>query len=214
VERKQMIKNIQDLQKFVLKDAEDYDDPIFKNCHVMHSPGCSDREIKTLQAYIPHLPTSYLEIINRYDINGTYLGYFSISPSSSRKTNLIDKLIDANLEDPFFPKDFMTRYNMYQIGSNNTDLICVTSGTKEFKEGEVLYVEEGQDIYAPQENQIHKLAKDFEQFLIVAGNLNQVYREISEDESNYDQKRQEFLDRLKILGVHEEYWNTWLMLFD
>lgn len=102
---------------------------------------------------------------------------------------------------------------MYQIGSYNTDLICVTAGTDQFTEGEILFVEEGYDIYNPQDNQIHPIAKDFEQFLIAAGNLHQVREEIADDNLNHEEKKNEFIERLRVLGVDEKYHKAWLSVF-
>ena len=95
----------------------------------------------------------------------------------------------------------------------NTHLLCLTNGTDKYKNGEILFIEEGLDIYRPQESQIHPLAKDFEQFLIAAGNLSQIQEEINDDNSNWEEKKAEFIERLKILGVGEEYHLAWLSVF-
>ncbi len=207
-----MISNILELQKFASEGAKQFDDHTFRERHIINSPGCSDSEIKALQEYIPSLAKSYLEVIKKYDMNGIELGYFTLSPSSAKRESLVDKLIQIN-EDPFFPQEFMKRHKMYQIGSNNTDLVCVTSGTDNFLKGEILYIVEGQDIYNPEDDQIYRLAKDFEQFLIIAANLNQLHQQIAEDESNFEEKKAEFIKRLKTLGVSEEYHKAWKSLF-
>lgn len=102
---------------------------------------------------------------------------------------------------------------MYQIGSCDTDILCVTEGTNQFHEGEVLYIKEGFDIYNPDDNQILLIAKDFEQFLIIAGNLNQIHREIDGDFTNSDEKFAEFFNRLDILGIDKIYQGAWESVF-
>ncbi len=158
------------------------------------------------------LPKSYLNVIKKIDIAGSVISTFSLSLSSLRHENIIQQLLDAR-NDPFFPKEFMEKHKMYQIGSYNTDLICVTAGTDQFTEGEILFVEEGYDIYNPQDNQIHPITKDFEQFLIAAGNLHQVREEIADDNLNHEEKKNEFIERLRVLGVDEKYHKAWLSVF-
>jgi hypothetical protein len=57
------------------------------------------------------------------------------------------------------------------------------------------------------------VADNIEQFLIIIGNLNQLHREVDDDESNYDEKRDEFVNRLRILNVNEKYYDSWKLLF-
>ena len=109
------------------------------------------------------LPDTYLGIARAFNLFEIAVGRFILSPAG-RYNNLKEALIDSNIIDPFFPLEFMEKHRMYQIGSCNTDLICVTGGAELFIKGEVLYVEEGYDIYNPQDKQIQPIAKDFEQF--------------------------------------------------
>lgn len=178
----------------------------------MNSPGIMKESIDLITREIGTLPVSYLSFLENYNLNGVDIGYFGLSPLSYNPGGIITNLKEAN-HDPFFPKEFMEKHRMYQIGSYNTDLVCVTAGTGQFKEGEILFVEEGYDIYNPQDDQIYPLAKDFEQFLIVAGNLNEIHREIKEDNSNWEEKKNEFIERLRLLGVDENYHKAWLNVF-
>lgn len=179
---------------------------------MMISPGLNENEIKELKVLGSELPVSYINAASKFNLNGIIIGYFLVSPFSYNPKGIVESLKEAN-GDPFFPKEFMEKHRMYQVGSYNTDLICVTSGTDQFENGEILFVDEGFDIYNPEDSQIHPLAKDFEQFLIIAGNLNQVQREVEEDNSNHEAKKQEFLERLQKLGFTEKYHNMWLSLF-
>ena len=207
-----MIHTIDELQKYLFKKADEFDDIIYKRAFLMTMPGCDEGRLKHLKDKIPYLPRPYVDFIKKYSISGVEIDLFSISPCDFNSIDMVEGIIQAQ-EDPFFPKDFMEKHKMYQIGSYNTDQICITAGTAQFKAGEILFVEEGYDIYNPQDSQIHQLAKDFEQFLIIAGNFGQLRGGINEDDSNYDKKKKEFLESLKILGVAEEYHKAWLSLF-
>jgi len=208
-----MINNLQDLQDLFLRHAA----KAKNNSDMMSSnfscPGISNGQKVELVKLGVEFPSSYVNVIEKYNVYFVDLSWFSLSPHPFGTKDLIDCLNRANCQDPFFPKEFMEKHRMYQIGSYNTDLVCVTAGTGQFKEGEILFVEEGYDIYNPQDDQIHPLAKDFEQFLIVAGNLNEIHREIKEDNSNWEEKKNEFIERLRLLGVDENYHKAWLNVF-
>lgn len=207
-----MIKTIGELQTLLLSEANLETDPIFKRPYLMTSPGCPSTRLSFLLENISNLPKSYMDLLPLYSFNGVVINDFELSPYSFQDSDIVEGLLKS-IEDPFFPKEFMEKHNMHQIGSYNTDIICITSGTDQFKEGEILYVDEGDDIYNPQDSQIHVLAKDFEQFLIVAGNLNQIHREIKDDNSNLEEKKDEFIKILKALGVNEKYHQSWLSIF-
>lgn len=207
-----MINTLSQLQTIFLKEAALEEDPIFRRPSLLTSPGCSNSRISLLLKQIPEFPKSYTDLLPLYSFNGVIISDFELSPYSFRDLDVVDGLLKT-LEDSFFPKEFMEKHRMYKVGSYDNDLICVSSGTNQFKEGEILFVEEGDDIYNPQDSQIHKLAKDFEQFLIVAGNLNETHREINEDESNREEKKAEFIERLNSLGVDQKYHKAWLSVF-
>jgi hypothetical protein len=179
---------------------------------MMVSPGSSKEKIEILKKRLNGIPSSFISLIEKFNFNGVCINGFEIAPCYSPHQDLVENILES-YEDPFFPKEFMEKHNMFQIGSYSTHLLCLTKGTIQFREGEILFVEEGYDIYNPQNSQIQRLAKDFEQFLIVAGNLNQIHREINDDNSNWEEKKAEFIERLKLLEVNEEYYPAWLSVF-
>lgn len=208
-----MISTIAELQKYIIKGADEFGNIIQKRAFMMTTPGCDQISINYLKQKISNIPDSYTNVLRLINVYGVSIGLFNISSYCSRNTDIVDSLLVSNIEDPFFPKKFMEKHNMIQIGSYNTDLLCLTKGTAHFKEGEILFVEEGYDIYNPQDSQIHRLSKDFEQFLIVAGNLSQIHGKIHKDNSNLEEKKAEFIYILKTLGVSEEYHEAWLSVF-
>jgi len=202
-----MINNLQDLFLRHGAKAKNNSDMMSSN---FSCPGISNGQKVELVKLGVEFPSSYVNVIEKYNVYFVDLSWFSLSPHPFGTKDLIDCLNRANCQDPFFPKEFMEKHRMYQIGSYNTDLVCVTAGTGQFKEGEILLVEEGYDIYNPQDDQIHPLAKDFEQFLIVAGNFDEIHCATIEDNSNWEEKKNEFIERLRLLGVDENYHKAWI----
>lgn len=204
-----MINNVEELRLHLLEKADLFEDIVFKKRFIMDKPGCSKERIIFLKNKISNIPRCYLHIINSHNINGIDVGGFNISPYGNGNKDTVEGLLEA-YEDPFFPKEFMQKHKMYQIGFYNTDILCVTEGTEKFSEGEILYIDEGYDIYNPEDEQIHPLAKDFEQFLIIAGNLDELHTEKQGDDDLYDDMKVEFLKRLEELGVDKKYHQMWL----
>ena len=104
----------------------------------------------------------------------------------------------------------MQLHKLYQIGFYNTDIICITEGIENYLPGEILFIDEGDDIFDPQDEQIHPLAPNFEIFLILAGNLNQIYQVI--DHEDYNALVSEFERRLIELNINKRYWPAWVRL--
>lgn len=202
-----MIETITGLQKYILKDADDFEELM------MTSPGCSKDRIRDLKAHLPGIPDSYIKWVEALNLNGISIGYFEVSPCSLHPEDMVANLIQGN-EDGVMFWDQMRQYHLYSIATLDGYGIFVATTSSPYKEGEIIIIDE--DIYAAKdasEKYIYKLAKDFEQFLIVAGNLSQIHSEINKDNSNWEVKKAEFIERLKVLGVDEEYYPAWLSVF-
>ena len=117
-----MISNIDELIKFQILEFNKLGKKDFHKDLLIYTPGCSEKLINTLHKYLVNIPISYTKVIRRIDINGTMLGTLSISPISGRNKDIVEKLI-ITYEDSFFPKEFMKKHKMYQIGSYNTCLL-------------------------------------------------------------------------------------------
>ena len=210
-----MINTIIELVSSLAKAGETFTSDIHRQRFIISQPGSSDEKIIHLERLLGEIPDSYKNIIRKYQFNKVDIGYFGISPRSYQTNDTVDSLIKANLEDPFLPKDFLEKKGLVWIGSNNDHTVYLATRNSEFKEGEIILIDEEIliDIEHPRNCDIQILAKDFEQFLIVAGNLNQIHGEINEDDSNWEGKKSEFIERLKTLGVSEEYHPAWLSVF-
>jgi hypothetical protein len=109
--------------------------------------------------------------------------------------------------------EYVHQYHMYAVGMDDFLSICVATAQSPFPEGEIISIDES--IYGEKENTsqwIKRMAKDFEQFLIIAGNLNQIHRDLLQNDSNYEQKKQEFIQRLNDLKVDPVYHQAWIEL--
>lgn len=209
-----MIKNVSEIQDMLLKQGEKENNPIFKGSYMMTSPGSSPQKLAELKNIFPNLPDSYIKFLGIYNFCGVNLGNFSLYPYSYNDPDIVSDFINAQ-EDSFFPKEFMIKHHLYQIGSLDCDIIAVTEGTNtKFKKGEILYIEEG-DPLNPTDSQILKFAQDFEQFLLAAGNLHQLSTENQEDMDNMDEEeleeklKEQFFVRLNNLNMSAEYQETW-----
>ncbi|MBS0272654.1 MAG: SMI1/KNR4 family protein [Proteobacteria bacterium] len=202
-----MIKSIKELQDYLLKDAEDFEELM------MTSPGCSKEEIDILKKTLPGIPDSYTKWVEAVNLNGISVGCFGTSPFSFNPEGMVANLIEGNEEGVMF-WEYTRQYHLYSIVSCSDVGVFVATVSSPYKEGEIIAIDGS--IYVEKDHPeqcIFRIAKDFEQFLIIAGNLNQLHREINEDNSNYGEKEKKFIERLKILGVAEEYHTPWMMMF-
>lgn len=205
-----MIKNLEDIWLHNLKVADllgGYE----KNLDLIVK-STSKEEIKSIEFYLKELPTSYTSILLMYDLNGKVIENFSISPGSYNEKGIV-KNIRKSSENSIFG-DIGKRLDLYFVGTNENFGIFVSNKNPFYKEGEILLIDEELYSFPDMTNKyIHKAARNFEQFLIIAGNLDQIGMEIKEDDSNKEGKHQEFLKRLKILNVDPKYHNAWNYVF-
>jgi hypothetical protein len=209
-----MIRNIEDLLNFTRIDLQDTDDLRRKRIF-QDKIGCSNEDIINIEKEIGHLPLIYKNKIIKFDLYGKILGFFSLYPVRNHNEKLVDSLITANRDNSFLPLEFLKERNLVCIGSRSDYTICVAQQSSYFNEDQIVLVDEeiigNEDNPRPEDIQI--AADNFEQFLIIIGNLNQLHREVEDDESNYDKKREEFIERLTNLNVNEKYYEFWKLLF-
>ena len=209
-----MIKNLKQLLDYMEKDAQQFEDPKIRDTFQIKPQGSESEKIIQLEHILGKIPPKYRTLLENYNFLNVSIGYFSLAPLDY-KQDFIDDLMFANLEEPFLSKDLLQKENLLWVGSNNDYTVYVSKGSKKFKEDEVIRIDEeiigNEDSHRPED--IRPIAKDFEQFLIAAGNLNEIHREIKEDNSNREEKNNEFIERLRILGVDEKYHKAWLSVF-
>ena len=199
-----MLNNLKSLQEYLLGSRGNTINNVAKRACSFVSLKMDKKSLKDVENF----PVSYIDVVKNYNTHQVEIAGFSISPHPFGTKKLSEALLKS-AKEPFFPCEFMKRHELYQIGTYNTDLICVTTGTERFKNGEVLIIEEGPDIYNPEDSQIHPIAKDFEHFLIIIGNLDKLQREVGKNNFN----KQKFIQCLENLEVDKKYHDAWLSLF-
>ena len=204
-----MIKNIDDLKIKMKQDADEFSEEIYKKGFLIYRDGISDTQFSHLHDVLPELPETYTECLKKYNVLGVSVGYFSISPISWDSDSIVDSLIKAQSpEESFLPRTILDPLGLYWIGNNNNDTIYVAGKNSPYEEGEIIAIHEF--ILNAEEKDFDDyrmpLAKDFEQFLVIAGNLNEVHRLNAEPEIS----KAEMLRRLRVLEVDEKYHESWL----
>lgn len=141
------------------------------------------------------------QFIKKYDLNNIEIGYFHLSIMNKNKC--------------FLYQEFLKEKNLICIGSRPDYTVCVARPSKYFNEDQIVLIDD--EIFRnennPRPEDIQVVADDIEQFLIIIGNLNQLHREVDDNESNYDEKRDEFVNRLRTVNVNEKYYDFWRLLF-
>jgi hypothetical protein len=142
--------------------------PDFRDSIVIDRPGCSQSEIATLMKALPGLPDSYTSVAKAVKLDGVAIGYFQLSPSS-RGNGLADKLVACN--DPSITPmaNHYRTHGVYQVASWEADPIAVAHVSTTFNVGQVVKYNAGNPAARPT-----VLADDFEQFLLMAGTLDEI----------------------------------------
>ncbi len=205
---------MQDLLDFTKEDLINTDELRSKRIFQGHG-GHSNEDILNIEKTIGVLPINYKNKIKEYDFYGKLIGYFSLYPTKDSHEKMASSLISANTEHGILSQDFLKEQNLICIGSRPDYTVCVARQSKYFNEDQIVLIDD--EIFGnennPRPEDIQVVADNIEQFLLIIGNLNQLHREVDDDESNYDEKRDEFINRLRILNVNEKYYDFWKLLF-
>ena len=198
-----------DLKRKMKEDADDYESDVHKKRFLIYNDGISDTQLTHLNEILPELPESYTKCLKKYTIFDVDVGYFDLTPISWDTDSIVDSLIKAqSVEESFLPRLILDPLDLYWIGNNNNDTIYVAGKNSPYAEGEIVAIHEFILDAEEKDYESYKslLAKDFEQFLIIAGNLNEVHR-LNLDS---DLAKAEMLQRLKALNVDEKYHDGWM----
>lgn len=207
-----MIKTIKELSNYLHKQereiAEEVGDVLCQD-NLMTTPGLGKEEELRIKEVLPTLPESYWDMVRQYSINGIHVGYVALSPFSN--DSLYESLIEAK-KCEYFQDNFMKANDFIIIGGQNEDVTCVTgTKSKTYTPGEIVLILNAFENDYPEESQLHPLAKSFEDFAILSGNVNQILnyqREINDDST--EKYVEEFTKVLKELNINKKYWENWI----
>jgi hypothetical protein len=143
--------------------------PELRKRRVINRPGCSLEAVSALAEKLPGVPDSYLSVIKAIRLDGVVIGYFQLSPSAFEGRDLTEKVISCNdpVQNPLVEGHRI--YRVYEVASWEADPIGVVHTDGVFKVGQVVKYNIGN----PGERPV-VLANDFEQFLLLASNLDAV----------------------------------------
>lgn len=114
------------------------------------------------------LPPVYVRCIREVGIFGVSLGYFALWPTFNRSGNLIESLLKANSGST--SGELVARNeNLLIVGRQEANLVCI--GSAESKQPDVVML---LDVMSSSTVGITNIAKNFEVFLLLAGNLHAI----------------------------------------
>lgn len=161
-----MLATVNDLIAYSHRLANDL--PGLRDSIVVDRPGCSQVEIAALVAALPDLPESYTSVATAVKLDGVAIGYFQLSPGV-HGDGLAGKLIACN-EPSITPMARRYRnHGVYQVASWEADSIAVAHASTTFNIGQIVKYNAGNPVVRPT-----VLADSFEQFLLMAGTLDEI----------------------------------------
>lgn len=202
-EKINVIRNLEELVAFSERVGDAL--PELRKSIVIGRPGCSLEAVNTLLKKLPGMPDSYLSAIKAIRLEGIAVGYFRLSPSAFAGRDLTEKVISCNnpSQNPLVERHRM--YGVYQVASWEADPIGVVHADRMFKVGQVVKYNIGN----PEELPV-VLANAFDQFLLLAGNLDAIRDKHSETDGP-TQAMKEFREVLRNLFASEicNMHSTW-----
>jgi hypothetical protein len=153
--------------------------PELRDSIVLQQPGYPQDALDFLSSELPGIPQSYLSVVKSFRLDGIAIGYFQLSPQSFDGNNLIEKLIACNKSgaNPFAERH--QQHGVYQVASWEADPICVVYKDGPYKKGQIVKY----SVENPTARPI-VLADTFEQFLVLAGNLDAIRDSYSESDDS------------------------------
>ena len=109
------------------------------------------------------LPVSYVRQATMLNLYGVSIGFFALWPTFDRKSNLVDALTVANLANDEVVRNIRSR-EMLIVGRQEANWICIDVNGLVFRI----------DITSCPEPTFSLIARDFEVFLLLIGNLHEI----------------------------------------
>lgn len=183
-----MIKTIKELVRYSKKKAKML--PQLKERILIQTPGYQADEINMLKNDLANFNNDFIKILEQIKLDGISITYFNFS---SINENYLDSIRKLNSHESGY-WDFLNKYDMYQVASFETDLICYSN------QGKIMIKKEDSNdpIY---------LSKNFEIFLLTAINLDEI---LSESNENIDSDMEKFQAVLSFFNFTEEQKREWL----
>lgn len=168
-------------------------------------PGCTPEVIRELRRLFPGLPATYFHIVKAVDLEGVSLGGFELTPFWSPGMSLVQCITLANDVSCCGMARQNAEYGTYAVAALEADMVSVVFRADFFKIGQVVLYEHDHP-----KSQPGVLADSFEQFLLIAGNLDEILgsRESPDDWDVVYRRFGEYLEPF-IAGRRDNMAATW-----
>ncbi len=197
-----MLATLSDLADFTAQLARHVPDSV-RNCVEIRRPGRTEGEVAGLKAVLPGLPDDYLSIIAEFDLSDVDMQFFELSINSPRTLSFVERFADRNRPGNYPEMVQLTRDGVYWVASLEADPIGVAHKSAPLRRGNVIWYQ-----HDSLNSQGALLAEDFEQFLLVLGNLCQISQRHDLD-TEATAAREEFDRYLRGIQTEEQVVDTW-----
>jgi hypothetical protein len=179
-------------------------DPAIVRQVLLRTPGCSDEEIRQLCGFEPNLPPIYIKCIATLSLKGISLsGFFRLWPGGNVfKGTFVEDFQAANSPGWYHQREF-AGMGLLRVASWNDADICVAKiASPSFATDSVLRFGDADRVANPT-----VLCRDFEQFLVAAGNVAEIF--VKEKETAAEGRIEMLLDRLRSIGLTRTEIEKW-----
>ncbi len=197
-----MLTTLLELAEFTERLGQSVPDSV-RDRVVIRRPGCTPAEVAQLKAALPGLPESYASIIAAFDLRDVEIQYFELSINSPRSLGFVERFIDRNDADNFPEMLRLAREGVYWVASFEADPICVAHKDADFRRGNIIWHQ-----HDSPDSKGMLLADDFEEFLLILGNLCQISQRHDLD-TEATAAAEAFDQYLRLLHTEQQVMDAW-----
>lgn len=197
-----MIDSLNSLSYFTILEARK--NPRIAREIQLTSPGCSPQELAALTEWNPYLPPKYLSCIAHFKLKGIGLpGWFELWPGSNViKGTFFTDFKEGNTAG-WLHVDQYQKMGLVRVAGWNEEDVCVAlTNCPNFPADSVIRFTLADTVEGPK-----IICRDFEQFLLSAGNVAEILTEHATEPP--DSKIEMLLSRLALIGLSPTEVETW-----
>lgn len=138
-------------------------------------PGCGPLQLAALLREMPGLPSSYVAIVEAVTVAGVRVGSFGLSPPGRPEQGLRPRLLRAADPEKNLWAAHHQHHHVYEVGLIRRDPIAVAGSGGHYRPGQVVWY----GVHGAKGVPL-VLAEQFEQFVLLAANLDAIRRRCDE----------------------------------
>jgi hypothetical protein len=162
-----MLKTLEDLIQHSARMADRL--PAIESEVRLSVPGVSASEAARILSALPGLPDSYMRVAESITLCGKSIGCFQLAPCSHPGNSLFHVLRGANSSASNPHAERFRGHGVYQVASWEADPIAVVCSAGKANRGHIVLYD-----HEEMKRPARLLAEDFQQFLLLAGNLDDI----------------------------------------